>query len=167
MIIGVFGSAFDPPTLGHLDAIEQARQRCDRLLVLPSYSHPLKSTLLAYDLRINMLKMLLLATSDNVLLCEIEKEIFQGERVYTYDTLVALQDHYKEDTLLFFCGSDHKGNVHTFYRGAELLESFSVCYLKERLPIRSSLLKSDLTNIIKYTRPDIADYIESHNLYLS
>ena len=39
MRIAVMGSAFNPPTLGHVDVIEQALANADRVWLVPSFRH--------------------------------------------------------------------------------------------------------------------------------
>ncbi|MEF1220429.1 nicotinate-nicotinamide nucleotide adenylyltransferase, partial [Photobacterium damselae] len=46
--IAIFGSAFNPPTLGHLSVLERLSQ-FDKVLVLPSYAHAWGKVMLDYE----------------------------------------------------------------------------------------------------------------------
>ena len=37
--IAVMGSAFNPPSLGHKDVVEQALKQCDQVWLVPAFRH--------------------------------------------------------------------------------------------------------------------------------
>lgn len=37
--IAVMGSAFNPPSLGHKDVVEQALTQCDQVWLVPAFRH--------------------------------------------------------------------------------------------------------------------------------
>ncbi|HIB77351.1 MAG TPA: hypothetical protein EYO58_06995 [Flavobacteriales bacterium] len=39
-VIAVFGSAFNPPHLGHMDVVRQCLSHVDQVLIVPSARHP-------------------------------------------------------------------------------------------------------------------------------
>ena len=53
MKIAVFGSAFNPPSLGHKSVIERL-SHFDKVLLVPSLSHAWGKEMLPFDTRIDM-----------------------------------------------------------------------------------------------------------------
>ena len=46
--IAVMGSAFNPPSLGHKDVVEQALKQCDQVWLVPAFRHAWGKKMAAY-----------------------------------------------------------------------------------------------------------------------
>ena len=57
--IAVVGSAYNPPTLGHADVIEQALGQADAVWLVPAYHHAWGKAMAPYDQRCAMAEALL------------------------------------------------------------------------------------------------------------
>ena len=64
--IGVFGSAFDPPTLGHQDVLQQAAGHFDRILLVPSASHAFNKKSQPFVTRLALLEVFVNSASIDI-----------------------------------------------------------------------------------------------------
>ena len=55
--LAVFGSAFNPPSLGHRSVLERLSQ-FDKVLLLPNYQHAWGKVMLDYDARCDLVREL-------------------------------------------------------------------------------------------------------------
>ncbi|MCA9370073.1 MAG: nicotinate (nicotinamide) nucleotide adenylyltransferase [Pseudomonadales bacterium] len=110
MNIAVFGGAFDPPHLGHIQIIQSLLESSfDEVWCVPVKNHAFGKQMLPAHHRVAMLE-LALSGMNNIKIDEYE--LHQPGVNYTYDTLVAFKQHYPEHTFSFVIGSD---NLPTFY----------------------------------------------------
>ena len=92
MNIAFFGSAFNPPHLGHYDVVSQALEGgFDHVIVSPSMGHPFGKVMLPFDMRVKMVELMFadLIANASVTVSTIEQELFSVSNgdVYTYDVL--------------------------------------------------------------------------------
>lgn len=189
--IGIFGASFNPPTLGHRDVIEQVRQAFDRILLVPSMSHPFNKTLLEDRHRIAMLEIFVQfwwrSSEQQIIINNIEKDIKLtkkiGEPIYTYDVLTAIEQMYAKQkqpvNLFFIIGPDNaKPQVwQKFYRHQEIEQRWGVYVAQERIDIHSVQVRESIarfqgsrdlkTHLLELVDEKIADYIMAHHLYCS
>ena len=123
--IGIFGGTFNPPHIGHTRLAEHfvSELKLDRLLVIPTYQPPHKSTdnLASGEDRINMC---MLAFPDAVI---STVEMNRGGKSYTYDTLCEIKEQYPGDELFFIVGSDMLLSFNRWYRSEEILDMITLC----------------------------------------
>ncbi len=123
--IGIFGGTFNPPHIAHTRLAEHfvKELKLDRLLVIPTYQPPHKSSaeLASGEDRMNMC---LLAFHDAVV---SNIEINRGGKSYTYDTLCELKEQYPGDELFFIVGSDMLLSFDRWYKHEEILEMVTLC----------------------------------------
>lgn len=107
MRIGIFGGSFNPIHLGHLILAEFVLEalKLDRIIFVPAYIAPLKSSRSLTDCR-QRLNMLRLATGDNKKFSLSDIEIKRKGISYTVDTLTYFKRRFKDATLFFITGSD-------------------------------------------------------------
>lgn len=147
MKIGVFGSALNPMTLGHVDGINQALEVCDKVIVVPSYAHAFGKRMKPFDVRCELASMTIDHEfgGESVELSRIEESISHdlGDRpVYTYDLLSELTKQYPDDDFVFLCGTDNVEILEKFYKYEEIVASWGFQELTERTPIRSTLVRN-------------------------
>ncbi|QST00972.1 nicotinate (nicotinamide) nucleotide adenylyltransferase [Pontibacillus sp. ALD_SL1] len=122
---GVFGSAFDPITIGHLVTMEMVRDRrgLDGIILIPSSDIRADKV---QDLSPNedRLSMIQLAIEDNphFHVNDIELRAHAWE-TYTYNTMEKLKKEYPNDELFFVMGADNLANITTWHKGQELIEN--------------------------------------------
>ncbi|MDK9790175.1 nicotinate-nicotinamide nucleotide adenylyltransferase [Vibrio sp. D431a] len=149
MKIGVFGSALNPMTLGHVDALRQALEIYDKVIVVASYSHAFGKNMKPFELRLELAQTTINneLEGENIDLLEIEKDIAQkvGDRpIYTYDVLCALSELYPEDAFEFICGSDNVEILQKFHKHEEIISRWGFREIIQRLPIRSTLVRNNV-----------------------
>jgi len=124
---GVFGSACDPITIGHLVTMEMVidRRKLDGMILVPS---SIKRRDKGRDLTSNehRLNMARLAIADNpkIQVNTIEMDA-EGWETYTYETMKKLKQEFPNDELLFVMGADNLQNIVSWHKGHELIESNS------------------------------------------
>ena len=183
--IGVFGSAFDPPTLGHFDVLQQCAHRFDRILLVPSASHAFSKRSLPFSTRLEMLEVFAgtVKVDCPLEICDLEAFLLASnpeKPVYTYDLLVALEKKYQgEAELAFICGPDNARPEiwNRFYRADDIKARWPVVIARERLNIRSSkvralinetgLVDNSVETLNEMLLPSITAFIQKHNLYQS
>jgi len=187
--IGVFGASFNPPTVGHQDVIMQCDNFFDQILLVPSLSHAFNKALVPISDRLHMLQ-LFLKTWDlpaHVNIFNIEADLQQASDdqhapIYTFDVLTKLTELYqtqqKPVQIWFIMGPDisQPSVWHKFYRYQDIEKNWPLFHVKERLPIRSTMvreimlqyakapqrLKAELAQLVG---EPIVDYILLHQLY--
>ena len=179
--LGVFGSAFDPPTLGHLDVLQQAASCHHRILLVPSVFHAFDKKPLPFELRLQMLQCFIddAQIACPLEICTLESELLAqnpGRPVYTYDLMAALARQYQDEAdIAFIRGPDNaRPEVwQRFYRWQDLEARWPIFTAQERVNVRSS----DVRRILAAAEPadndlqqglllpSVKTFILTHNLY--
>ncbi|MGL4828345.1 MAG: nicotinate-nicotinamide nucleotide adenylyltransferase [Vibrio sp.] len=168
--IAVFGSAFNPPTLGHKSIIDSL-EHFDLILLVPSISHAWGKTMLDYEQRNRLVDQFIQDIgSSKVQRSDVEEALYTPENsVTTYAVLTRLQALYPEDELTFVIGPDNLLNFGQFYKADEILQCWAVMACPERLPIRSTVIRDSLQNgqpITGMTTSGVEQMLYQHLLYL-
>ncbi|MFO1258073.1 MAG: adenylyltransferase/cytidyltransferase family protein [Gammaproteobacteria bacterium] len=185
--IGVFGSSFNPPTLGHQDVILQAAAHFDEILLIPSVAHAFQKQMIELPHRLNMLRLLI--ESKHYLVpvkifnieVSIQNRAGLNKPVYTFDMMSELVNFYEtlcqSVELHFILGPDNaKPEVwQTFYRSKEIEQQWPLFVAKEQLPVHSTAVRqliqseTDANKLAEQLTPlvgeHIAQYIVRHQLY--
>ena len=179
--IGVFGSAFDPPTLGHQDVLQQAAEQFDQILLVPSASHAFNKKSQPFDVRLALLKIFVESAKVNteLIVCDLEARLLvknPSAPVYTFDVLEALESQYQGTVELSFIRGPDNATPNIwgrFYKSREIEQRWSLFTAKERLNIRSSKVRSLLGSPAVDTAhtlddlllPEVMAYLQQHKLY--
>ncbi|ENM5759639.1 nicotinate-nicotinamide nucleotide adenylyltransferase [Vibrio mimicus] len=168
--IAVFGSAFNPPTLGHKSIIDSL-DHFDLILLVPSISHAWGKTMLDYEQRNRLVDQFIQDIgSSKVQRSDVEEALYTPENsVTTYAVLTRLQALYPEDELTFVIGPDNLLNFAKFYKADEILQRWTVMACPERLPIRSTAIRDSLQNgqpITGMTTSGVEQILYQYQLYL-
>ncbi len=191
--IGILGSAFNPPHLGHKDIIQQVYQDFDEILLIPSFFHAFNKKMEPYQDRLCMTSMLaqsFYTENDRankqlapIVTSSIERELgnHTDSPVYTFDVLNELELRYLnadiKPTLNFIIGPDNatEKTWSKFYRGEEIVERWNLTIVRERILVRSTVIRELITDsdpeaviksaLTKYLDKPIAKYIFDHKLY--
>ena len=170
-MIGVFGSAFNPPTLGHDDAIKQALDKLDKVILVPSALHPWGKKMVDFNLRITMLQTYVETAfpCGRVQVSDIERTLAQtGQPVFTWQLMASLDALYPNEKLIFLCGPDVEQDWDKFQKAAYIRETWGVMSVSERRTIRSTLVRKNIEtgNPIKgLVAPAVEAFILSNHLY--
>ncbi len=149
----VFGSAFNPPHMGHADVINQVLAVFDRVIVVPSFTHAFGKTMAAYSLRLNLAQILVSSHPDwqqRVIVSDVEQTIATkksgNEPVYTFDVLSKLEALRPSDKLVFVVGPDNAApdTWAKFYKANEIDERWGRWEAQERKKIRSTAIRNKL-----------------------
>ena len=158
----VFGSAFNPPHMGHADVINQALEVFAHVIVVPSFSHAFGKTMAAYSLRLDLVRTLVelhLDWQQRVIVSDIEEPIAKkkpvNEPIYTFDVLNELETRKPLEQLVFVVGPDNAEpeTWAKFYRAKEIDERWGRWEAKERKKIRSTAIRRQL-KIGGYPKPE-------------
>jgi len=108
MNIGICGGTFDPFHRGHIDPILNACDalRWDRILFIPAYRQPFKTDR-EHASGHHRFTMAVLGTLERSEMFVLEMELERGAISYTVDTLEALREIYRDDTLDWIIGDDN------------------------------------------------------------
>lgn len=185
MRIGILGGTFDPPHIGHLIIAEQVRTRLDLAEVwfIPTNNPPHKQNVVTDASQ--RVKMLALATRDNVNFKVNTVEQSRQGVSYTIDTITELGLAYPAHEFYFIIGADMVEYLPKWYKIDELLAKItfvgvnrpgyqleSIYPIKEVsvpfIDISSSLIRGYLDNSksIDYLVPEaVSTYIKEQELY--
>lgn len=149
----VFGSAFNPPHMGHADVINQVLAVFDSVIVVPSFSHAFGKAMAAYSLRLDMVKTLVGLHPDwqqRVIVSDIEQTIAvkkaDNEPIYTFDVLSELEAQQSSGQLIFVVGPDNAApnTWAKFYKAKEIDKRWGRWEAEERKQIRSTAIRNKL-----------------------
>jgi nicotinate-nucleotide adenylyltransferase len=122
-ITAVFGGTFDPPHLGHRQAIQGLFENpgIRRVLVMPSGTPPLKPQATSTEHRFQMASLAFNGLSDvKVDDRELKQSLLAGYKPsYTIETLLELKREIPD--LAFVLGADQLAQLHTWHRFQEIL----------------------------------------------
>jgi nicotinate-nucleotide adenylyltransferase len=143
--IAVFGSAFNPPSLGHKSVIESL-SHFDLILLVPSISHAWGKLMLDYETRCELIDAFIRdLQSDRVQRSTVEDELQRPDQsVTTYAVLSLLQKQFPDADITFVIGPDNLFNFAKFYKAQEILQRWSVMACPEKVAIRSTDIRQRL-----------------------
>ena len=99
--LAVFGGSFNPPHLGHLDAVDGILKNpgVKKVIIMPSYGNPLKPNITSFDERFEMAKL-------NFLGFEVSTFERDHQSASTFELLSKIQALAGEDRVAFAIGTD-------------------------------------------------------------
>ncbi|MDC0611866.1 nicotinate-nicotinamide nucleotide adenylyltransferase [Vibrio sp.] len=167
--IAVFGSAFNPPSLGHQSVIESV-SHFDLILLVPSIAHAWGKDMLDYSIRCSLVDEFIQDLElTNIKRSMVEEELYQpGSPVTTYQVLDELSKTYPDSELTFIVGPDNFFSFERFYKAKEIMTRFSVLACPERVSVRSSDIRAKLLDgrsIESLTTPSVVKKINALGLY--
>lgn len=170
--IAVVGSAFNPPTLGHKDLIEQCLQAGFReIYLVPVYQHPWGKEMADYKTRLKMLTLFVEDLNQPQLKIKaIEDKIKQGKTVYTIELMDYLKTlpSSKNKKLYFVIGPDNAQNIDKFYQGEQLQKKHALFIANNNIAIRSTIIRNLIhqgQDISAYTTSSVANFLTTHSVY--
>ncbi|GEM75810.1 nicotinate-nicotinamide nucleotide adenylyltransferase [Vibrio sagamiensis] len=168
--IAVFGSAFNPPSLGHKSVIESL-SHFDHILLEPSIAHAWGKTMLDYQVRCKLVD----AFIEDMGLCKVTRSHFEQEllkpnqSVTTFELLEKIQENHQSADITFVIGPDNFFKFANFYKAEEILARWSVMACPEKVKIRSTDIRGALQankNIEHLTTPTVHALLLDEGLYL-
>ncbi len=168
--IAVMGSAFNPPTLGHKDVIEQALKQCDQVWLVPAFRHAWGKSMAPYEYRCQMVKLFTQDLADpRVTMHAIEHNIARDKPIYSFDLLETLQSQLRpEDQLFLVIGPDNAAAFDKFYRADDIRRRWQLLVVKERISVRSTKIRAALQHhqpVSAMTTPGVAAFLATHPIY--
>lgn len=125
--VGIFGGAFDPPHIGHVQLAVQAKKelKLAEIVIVPTAKSPFgKEWGVSFDDRLEMAR-LAFGGNDGFKISDIEKKL-KGNS-YTINTLRALKEIYPEKTDFYLLiGGDQLFSIEKWYRYEALLKECHV-----------------------------------------
>ncbi|WP_425262979.1 nicotinate-nicotinamide nucleotide adenylyltransferase [Vibrio owensii] len=143
--IAVLGSAFNPPSLGHKDVIDQIKGQYDEVWLVPSFKHAFGKRMIPYELRLQLVESFVYDLGyGNVHLKAVE-HLIKTEKgaVFTWDLMNHLQKG-TEDELAVVIGPDNEKNWSAFYMSDEIASNWHLEVVKERVDIRSTYIRNNM-----------------------
>lgn len=167
--IAIFGSAFNPPSLGHKSVIDSLAH-FDKILLVPSIAHAWGKEMLDFDTRCQLVNAFISDLSlDQVELSLIEKNLFTpGESVTTYAVLSELQQLHGDAELTFVIGPDNFFKFSSFYKSDVITERWSVMACPEKVKIRSTDIRNALisgSDVSKLSTKSVTKMLQDSGLY--
>lgn len=120
--IGILGGSFNPPHIAHLVNAQFVCEKLnlDKVFLMPSAIPPHVDEKQTID-SFHRLQMVKLAIENNDQLAIETYEIDQGGKNYTYNTIKALKEKYKNAQIYFIIGGDMVEYLPTWHRIDELV----------------------------------------------
>lgn len=167
--IAVFGSAFNPPSLGHKSVIESL-SHFDLVLLEPSIAHAWGKNMLDYPIRCKLVDAFIKDMRlSNVQRSDLEQTLYQpGQSVTTFALLEKIQEIHTQADITFVIGPDNFFKFAKFYRSEEIMERWAVIACPEKVKIRSTDIRNALLEgkeISAFTTPTVNEILISESLY--
>lgn len=123
MHICLFGGAFDPPHVGHLQVAHSLLEKeiCDEVWFVPVKQHPFGKEVQTNGHRVKMLELML----EPEMRVE-EYELEHATKSYSFQTLEALSKQHPEHQISWVIGSDNLEKFHLWGDYQHLLEKYRV-----------------------------------------
>lgn len=158
-IIAVFGGAFNPPTVAHINFAKQILNKIDRVekvIFVPVSTKYHKSGLASDADRFNMLKCI----CDSEECLEVSSiELDSTRQLYTIETLRILKKRYPDKEIYFIIGTDNLKEIKTWYKADLLLQEFKIIVLERNEDIMENIIEND--NFLKQYE---SSFIKLHHI---
>lgn len=140
--IGLFGGTFDPPHIGHIRVLAEAKSRLnlDRLILIPAGDPPHKTEKKVTDKlhRLRMTELAFLPLAD----CSVsDYEIKKQAPSYSVDLIRHFREAYPDSELYFIIGADSFADMPTWWHYRELLTLCKMIVVSRPDTKKSELLK--------------------------
>lgn len=152
--IAVYGGAFNPPHIGHADAIRQACAKASKVLVIPSYVHPMGKEMAPFASRMEWVSRFIREMQEeglDVEISDIEQDIYieTAEPVFSYRLLeaVARKTGVDKASIALVVGEDNRNNLDSFKEYERILASFQILIVNEEHHIHSSQIRQQLESL--------------------
>lgn len=149
MKIALFGSAFNPPSIGHADCIDQLSAYVDIVWLIPSYRHPFSKAMADYSLRCEWVEAFAkdLPHPAQVMAVEhlISDNLDVDRPIYSYEVIEHLTKLYPEHQFMLAIGPD---NMQAWNRFSHIEQIHSLCQIfvtQERKQVRSTGIRQELS----------------------
>ena len=187
--VALYGGSFDPPHVAHQEAVRLVAEHpeVDRLLVLPVFEHAFDKSLAAFEHRVAMCELCMLA-HPNVEVSRLEAHLERPN--FTLNTLQALLAAHPEYRLRLVVGADVLQDAAKWHRFEDVialapllplgrvgvlstaapppvLPDVSSTEIRKQLARRGTAeLPSELrAHLSSLVAAPVLDYIEAHDLY--
>jgi len=177
--IGVFGSSFNPPHLGHQAVLQDLLKKglFDEIWLLPVFSHAFAKKLLPYEKRLEMTKLLAESLhSDKIKVSTAEKDLNKSPS-YTFDIVSHFINKFPNHNYTLILGSDVRNDIHKWHKVEELNKIVSFYFIPRKGYENSpypEVSSSEILERLKKGEPvahlvpnEIATYISRHPLDIS
>ncbi|MDD1792270.1 nicotinate-nicotinamide nucleotide adenylyltransferase [Enterovibrio sp. ZSDZ42] len=166
--IAIFGSAFNPPSLGHLSVLQRL-SHFDLVLLVPSFSHAWGKKMADFTKRCQWVEGFI-ADVDcrNLVLCKDEEKLGQSGAVTTWALMEHIQNQYPTSELTFVLGPDNFLSFSKFHRSEDIVSRWSVLACPEVVPVRSTDIRNKLESglsIDSLTTTSVAATIEYKDFF--
>ena len=124
--VGIFGGAFDPIHVGHVEMAVQAKKelKLSELLLIPTAEPPHKGDCtVPFADRLEMTRLAFEGV-DGIAVSDIEKKL--GGRSYTINTIRALKEIYPKTELYLIIGGDQFFTIEKWFRYEAILKECHV-----------------------------------------
>ncbi len=145
--IAIFGSAFNPPTKGHLSVIQRL-SHFDEVWLLPSFAHAWGKKMATFEMRCRWVEAFIKdADMRNLYLKTEEQEMALGDQaVTTYDVLSNFSVSHPDNDYTFILGPDNLLNFNKFYRSDDILQQWSILACPQSIDVRSTYVRDAVCN---------------------
>ncbi|MDR9828610.1 nicotinate-nicotinamide nucleotide adenylyltransferase [Vibrio sp. FNV 38] len=145
--IAVFGSAFNPPSLGHKSVIDSL-MHFDEVWLVPSIAHAWGKSMLVYHQRCALVDAFIVDLGNEKIHRSIVEEGLHrpGESVTTFAVLDALSKQHPNSEFTFVLGPDNLLNFSRFYKADEIIQRWSILACPEKVKIRSTDIRNKIAN---------------------
>ena len=165
-----FGSAFNPPHIGHMQCMRwlAAQPEVTKVLAGPSKNHAFGKKMASFEARVEMTRAMIahhaLGACVEVSCIEDILAPHDNSPVYSYNVLMTLQKIYPAHTVVLGLGPDNVEHIERFYRYQEILDQFEILMCPEVVNVRSTMIRKaallgDLNTVESCTMPTLVPQI--------
>ena len=140
--IAVFGGAFNPPTVAHIDLAKQIlkeMKEIEKVIFVPVSTKYNKKGLATDKDRLSMLKNI----------CNDEKglevssiELDSDRQLYTIETLRKMKEQYQDKEIYFVLGTDNLKELETWHTPSKILEEFKILVLERNDDVMEEIIEN-------------------------
>lgn len=176
----LFGGSFNPPHLGHLKLALHSLKflNASELWFIPTIKSPLKDIeLVDFEHRCAMIE-LMIKPYRKLKISRIESEL--NDVSYTFNTVNALLDRYKNVDFIWLMGSDQSNKFEKWFKYEDLLKMIKFAVyrrdIKDKIDARFIEIESDVIyqsasqnirkGMVHLAHPKVIQYIVDNELYI-
>src|SRR5690606_34101286 len=165
-LVAGYGSAANPPHLGHMDAVAQLLDQVDEVRFIPAASHAFGKTLLPLETRLKLARMIVsdvFGPDPRVVVDGIEGELLvPGHPIYSLTLLRELAARYPQRTFILAVGPDNADPVtwQRFRNHQTIDRDFGRLVVAQRKAIRSTEIRACLASTEPQASPDLEVWLQ-------